>query len=85
MEDITSVVVAFVAGAVVAIIVALKKRSKPEEVVAPDTGPSSQIAKDIIDKDLQDDVKDIKDDLKGKNPAGRLAKRGNDRRRRRKK
>jgi len=85
MEDINTILAAFGAGIIVALIVALKKRSKPQEVTGPDTGPSSQIAKDVIDKDLQDGLDGIKDDMKAKNPAGRLAKRGNDRRRRRNK
>ena len=83
MEDLTSLLAAFGAGILVAIIVAMKRRSKPEEVTGPDTGPSSQIAKDNINDGLQEGLDGIREDLESKNPAGRLARRGNDRRRRR--
>jgi len=82
MEDLTSLLAAFGAGIIVALIVAMKRRSKPEEATGPDTGPSSQIAKDNINNGLQEGLDGIKEDLEAKNPAGRLARRGNNRRRR---
>ena len=68
MEDLTSVLVAFGAGIIVALIVAMKRRSKPEEAAGPDTRPSSQIAKDNINEGLQGGLDGIKEDLESENP-----------------